>query len=93
MQETETVRTSLSFRVTIRAKYHGPTNYRGTRITVTTDETDKRHRITVGWDYSLGILENYQAAISEYLRRMNWGGHWVVSMAEHGAVAVWVGEA
>ncbi len=91
--QIETVTTTLSHRVTIRAKYLPVTNHRGSRIVVTRDENHPARRLTVGWDYALDIQENYQAAIRAYLVEMGWGGHWVVSMTSNGAVGIWVGEA
>lgn len=96
-EQTETVRAAVSesHRVVIRCKYHGPTDTRGSRITVARFENTAHgkdpHRLTVGWDYSLNTGENYQAAVAAYLERTEWGGHWRVGTVTDGAVAVWVG--
>lgn len=90
----ELLQVSESYRVTLRAKYLPVTNHRGSRIKVSRYEGTSYgrdpHAVTVSWDYSLGIGENYAAAFSEYLGRTNWGGHWVSSMIDGGAVAVCV---
>lgn len=96
-EQTESNRAvvSESWRVAIRCKYHGPTNTRGSRITVARFESSVHgkdpNRITVGWDYSLNTGENYAAAVAEYVTRAEWGGHWRVATVTDGAVAVWVG--
>ena len=85
-----------SHRVTLRAKYLAPTNHRGTRIVVSRYESDvygkDTNKTTVSWDYALDNHDNYEQAVLEYLRRANWGGHWVVSTITDGAVAVCAGE-
>lgn len=93
--EGATVSVVASGRATVRVKYLGPTNHRGSRIVVGRfDSADGRDptRITVGWDYSMGMEGNYLAAVGEYLRRMSWPGKWVVSLTDTGAVAVRVPE-
>ena len=93
--ETERAIVSESWRTVIRCKYHGPTNHRGSRITVARFESSAHgtdpNRITVGWDYSKNTGENYAAAVAEYVRRANWGGGGRVGTVTDGAVAVWVG--
>lgn len=83
-----------SYRVTLRAKYLPVTNHRGSRIKVSRYEGTTYGRdpfaVTVSWDYSLGLGGNYAAAFNTYLIRANWGGQWVSSMIDGGAVAVCV---
>ena len=90
----ELLSVSESYRVTLRAKYLPVTNYRGSRIKVSRYEANTYGRdpqtVTVSWDYALGIGENYAAAIAEYVRRAGWGGQWVSSMIDGGAVGVCV---
>lgn len=88
---TDAVRVTDSWRVAIQATYHGPTNSRGTRIRVRRMDEKDPNAITVGWDHSKNIGDNYAAAIEEYARRMNWGGHWIVGTYNGGAVATWAG--
>ncbi len=83
-----------SHRVTVKAKYLGATDHRGSRISVqryenTTNGKDP-NRIIVSWDYALELGENYAQAIKVYLDRSAWGGRWVVSTITDGAVAVCV---
>ena len=90
----EQLSVSESYRVTLRAKYLPVTNHRGSRIKVSRYEANTNGRdpqtVTVSWDYALGIGKNYAAAIAEYVRRAGWGGHWVSSMIDGGAVGVCV---
>jgi hypothetical protein len=87
-----TVTVEISNRATVRAKYLGPTNHRGSRIVVSRFDSPSYgtdpNRITVSWDYSLGVVENYAAAIKTYLERADWQGKWIVSYTDSGAVAV-----
>jgi hypothetical protein len=90
----ELLSVSESYRVTLRAKYLPVTNHRGSRIKVSRYENSIHGRdpqtVTVSWDYSLDTGANYAAAIAEYVRRANWGGKWVSSMIDGGAVGVCV---
>jgi hypothetical protein len=90
----ELLSVSESYRVTLRAKYLPVTNHRGSRIKVSRYEANTYGRdpqtVTVSWDYSLDTGANYAAAIAEYVRRANWGGDWVSSMIDGGAVGVCV---
>ena len=92
---TPSIAVTESYRTVIRCKYHGPTNHRGSRITVSRYENTTHgkdpHRLTVGWDYSLNVGENYAEAVRGYITRAEWGGHWRVGLITDGAVAVWVG--
>lgn len=90
--ETGTVATvTESWRVVIRATYHGPTNTRGTRIRVRRWDGSGGH-ITVAWNYALNSGENYAAAVETYLARVGWDGRWTVAQCDGGAVAVYVGK-
>ncbi len=88
----ELLSVSESYRVTLRAKYLPVTNHRGTRIKVCRYEGTTHGRdpqaVTVSWDHSLDTGANYAAAIAEYVRRAGWGGQWVSSMIDDGAVGV-----
>lgn len=83
-----------SGRVAIRCRFYGPTNHRGSRIRVTRFDSKIAGRdpngCTFGWDYALGLTDNYVAAVREYVRRAGWSGTWAVSMCEGGAVGVFV---
>lgn len=84
-----------SGRAVIRARYYGPTNTRGSRIRVMRFDPAPAGRdpnaVTVGWDYALGLTENYVSAVREYVTRAGWNGEWAVSTCDGGAVAVYVG--
>jgi hypothetical protein len=83
-----------SGRVAIRCRFYGPTNHRGSRIRVTRFDSVIAGRdpnaMTFGWDYALGLTENYVSAVREYVRRAGWSGTWAVSTCEGGAVGVFV---
>ena len=83
-----------SGRAVIRCRFYGPTNTRGARIGVRRFDPaaagNDPNRLTVGWDYSLGLVENYVAAVQEYVTRAGWSGTWAVSTCDSGAVAVFV---
>lgn len=76
-----------SGRVGIVCRYHGPTNSRGSRISV--GRAAGPGRIYVSWDHALNVEENYVAAVREYVERMDWDGVWCVGLIDNGgAVAV-----
>lgn len=82
---------SGSHRATLKCKYMG----NGARIKVARYESNTYgldpNRVTVAWDYALNPQENYEQAVSIYLNKAEWSGHWVVSTITDGAVAVHVG--
>lgn len=51
--------------VVIRTKYHGPSGFKGSRITATYEGK----RITTSWDYELGSPENHEAAALVFLKK------------------------
>lgn len=84
--EQDRITVTESGRVAIVATYHGDT----ASITVRRADGGGK-RITVGWDYSKGIGENYAEAVRQYVELMEWGGRWSVGATRTGAVATWVG--
>lgn len=94
MNTTETdwdrITVTESRRVAVIATYCGPTDTRGTRISVRRADGGGK-RISVEWEYQLGSMENYARAIDRYLVLMGWGGHWTVGSTRTGAVATWAG--
>jgi hypothetical protein len=56
----------------IRTRYHGPTNYRGARISAQCEARS----IFVNYDHGLDLEDNHAAAASELVRRMGWAGHY-----------------
>jgi hypothetical protein len=51
----------------IRTRYHGPTDHRGSRFTATADDTRDRQRVTVGVNYALSVDANHAAAAQAWL--------------------------
>ena len=90
-EKKATVTVTESGRVAVISKWYGPTNFRGSRITVRRADGGGKS-LTVGWDYALGIIENHAEAIKAYLEMMNWGGNYAVGSTKTGAVATWTGE-
>ena len=85
-----------SGRVSLICKYLPVTNHRGTRITVQRNDSPTYgkdpHKITVSWNYALGISGNYEEAVQTYLDGAKWRGIWKVATTHNGAVAVFVSE-
>ncbi len=55
----------------IKTKYLGPTNYRGSRVSVTDDggfDSNPR-RLVVGWDYALDTTGNHAAAAAAWIEK------------------------
>jgi hypothetical protein len=94
MTEKDSATVVASGRAVLHAKYLGPTNHRGTRITVSRMDPPLTgrdpNRVTVGWDHALNIEDNYCAAVSEYLANVGWAGTFVVGIGNDDAVAVYV---
>ena len=75
---------SSSHRATLKCKYLGNSG----RISVARYGEKDPNRIMVSWKHELGISENYNRAVQEYLTKSGWTGHWVASTVIDGAVAV-----
>ena len=91
MHDMSTPVVKESHRAAVRARFLGPTNYRGSRIKVTRmDARTGDKTMFVPWDHALNIGENYAAAIRAYLDMMGWEGTWVVGGGTDGYVAVMV---
>lgn len=52
----------------ILAKYHGPTNVKGSRISATC----QGGRVVVSFDSALNFAQNYAAAAEALVRKMGW---------------------
>ena len=74
-----------SFRVAITTRYMGPTNFKGSRIVVT---SGNGHRMIVSWDHALDVGENHAAAAKALADKMEWGGEWVGGGTKDGYVFV-----
>lgn len=79
--------------VSIRTKFHGPTNTRGSRISAFTDEPRDRRRITLSWDHALDVDENHKTAAAALIRQLGWTadqgyGPWIVGGTANGYVFV-----
>ena len=52
----------------IQTKYHGPTNYRGARITATAGS----NRVTLSYDHALNSDDNHDAAALALCAKLGW---------------------
>ena len=70
--------------VAIETRYHGPTNYRGSRITATANG----HRVTVSYPYELSGVECHRKAAEALCEKMGWKGRMVAGGTDKGYVFV-----
>jgi len=59
-------------RQAIVTKWHGPTNYSGSRIKAKAAAGS----ITVPWDYALNVADNHTAAARALVEKLEWAGVW-----------------
>jgi hypothetical protein len=52
----------------IVTKYHGPTNYKGSRISARAEAG----RVIVSYDHALNVDENHKAAAQALVERLGW---------------------
>lgn len=75
----------------IETKYLGPTNHRGSRFTARCDAG----RITVSYNYALGVEENHRAAAEALRLKLGWDeqyyGRLVTGSTRNGYVHVFTG--
>jgi PhoPQ-activated pathogenicity-related protein len=100
MNELLTTTVTPSYKVAIRTRYLGPTNYRGPRVVAwRADKSSSRSdpsSVTISWDADLDMQENHLAAITAYIDGHNaaghdWSGRWVTGATNEGYVATWDG--
>lgn len=78
----------------IVTKYHGPTNFRGSRVSAIDEGySDIPRRVTVSWDHALSSEENHAAAVRAAVRRWGWSGRWIGGGLRHGWAFVYAGKA
>jgi len=53
----------------IETKYLGPTNTKGTRISVKAEGLKSKQ---YSWDYRLGVYDNYLQAATNYANELGW---------------------
>lgn len=59
-----------SWRQAIITRYHGPTNFRGSRVTATASAG----KATVAWDHALSADENHAEAAKLLCEKFDWTG-------------------
>lgn len=69
----------------ITTKYHGPTNFKGSRVSAS---AEGGHRLYVSWDDALDSSENHKQAAMALAKRLNWAGQWFEGWT--GDASVWV---
>lgn len=57
----------------IKTTYHGPTNFRQSRI-VASAEPHKVNRISLPYDHELDAVDNHEAAAAALCTKMGWTG-------------------
>jgi len=57
-------------RQAICTKYHGPTNYRGSRVTASA----QAGRLTISWDDALDVDANHAKAAEAFRAKLGWSG-------------------
>ena len=55
----------------IETKYHGPTDFRGSRVSV---KAEGCPRVTIEWDDALDAVANHDHAAIEFCHRRGWTG-------------------
>jgi len=72
----------------IVTKYHGPTNYKGSRITASDEDNN---RITISYPYELSGEECHRKAAQALCDKMGWTGTLVGGSLKNGYVFVFDG--
>jgi len=69
---TATAHAIISGGFVLVATFHGPTNCRGSRITVTREDTKrdgKKQSVTVSWEHANENTENYDKAVLAWIEK------------------------
>jgi hypothetical protein len=69
----------------ITTKYHGPTNFKGSRVSAS---AEGGHKLWMQWDDALNSNENHRAAATALATKMDWSGNWAAGWTED--ACVWV---
>jgi hypothetical protein len=69
----------------IVTKYHGPTNFKGSRITASDQDGN---RITISYPYELSGEACYRKAAQALCNKMKWEGNLIAGSWKHGYVFV-----
>ena len=72
----------------VRSKYHGPTNHKGSRISVEFEDGQTKDRRYYDWNFEMNPRENHLTAISRYLEKRNMRGRWAYGHTLTGFIAV-----
>lgn len=83
---------------TITTKFHGPTNFLGSRISAKVRSTEgywdetKQHyeRIYRSSDHSMGILERHAAVAMELANKVGMVGEWIIGETDDGTGYIFV---
>lgn len=73
----------------IVTKYHGPTNFKGSRITASDEDGN---RVTISYPYELSGEAVHRKAAEALCMKMNWTGTLASGSLKHGYVFVFTGE-
>jgi len=72
----------------IVTKYHGPTNFKGSRITASDQDGN---RVTISYPYELSGEDCHRKAAQALCDKMHWTGELVGGSLKHGYVFVFGG--
>lgn len=71
-------------RQAIETKFLGPTKTRGSRVKATADAGS----VTIGWDYSIDVVDNHRLAAEQLMKKLEWTGNLIGGGTRSGYV--WV---
>lgn len=64
--------------IAIQTKFHGPTNYKGARLSAEpmTWSAGRKPRVTVNYDYAVSADTNHDNAARALISKLGWYGTW-----------------
>lgn len=65
---------------TIETRYHGGTNFKGSRVSASCEAG----RVTLPWDHGLDIEENHKAAAHALISKLGWYGRFAIGSTRRG---------
>ena len=71
----------------IFTKYHGPTNYKGSRISASDED---HNRVTISYPYELSGEAVHRKAAEALCTKMGWGGELIAGGMKNGYVFVFI---
>lgn len=69
---------------TIETRYHGATNFKGSRVSASCEAG----RVTLPWNHGLNVEDNHKAAAERLIRKLAWHGKYAIGATQRGYVFV-----